>query len=127
MPANTVNRIVPQIVTYGKARKAGLGVEVVADHLAKRLGIDRGVMIADVERDSPAGRSGLQGTIIDRFRRMSRLGDIIVQVDRTEVNNNEDLYKILDNYSVGDTVKISFIRNGKERMQTQVTLGDISK
>jgi S1-C subfamily serine protease len=125
VPVDTVNRIVPQIIQYGKAKKPGLGVEIVDDWIARRLGIKRGVLIANVPDGTPASTVGLRGTRVDRFGRVNRIGDIILSINDTEVDDNDDLFKALDRHAVGEQVAVTILREEAIRRVT-LTLSDIS-
>ncbi len=125
VPVDSINRIVPQLIEFGKARKPGIGVEIVDDWIARRLGVEKGVVIARVASSAPAGKAGLRGTEIDQYRRVKRLGDVIVGIDNLPIGDNDDLYRALDRYTVGDTVLVSFLR-GIEKKQVQLKLADIS-
>ena len=109
MPVKTVRRIVPEIIRYGEPVRAGLGVKLVSDRMARRNGI-KGVVIESVGPGSPAEKAGLQGLTIRGNSIM--LGDIIVEVDGTEVNSYDDLYNALDTHRPGDTVSVS-VRRGE--------------
>jgi serine protease Do len=63
----------------------GLRTQTLTKELAERLGIDEdhGVVIAEVEPDSPAEEAGL------------RRGDVIVEVDKEEVKDTEELKALL--------------------------------
>ncbi|MCB0329836.1 MAG: trypsin-like peptidase domain-containing protein [Bdellovibrionales bacterium] len=125
VPVDTVNRVVPQLIQYGKAKKPGLGVEIVDDWIARRLGVTEGVLIANVPAGTPASQVGLQGTQVDRFGRVNRLGDIILQIDDISVNDNNDLFKALDRYNVGQEVNVTILR-GKAKRRVRLQLWDIS-
>ncbi|MCI5064177.1 trypsin-like peptidase domain-containing protein [bacterium] len=125
VPVDTVNRIVPQLIAYGKARKPGLGVEIVDDWIARRLGIERGILVANVPADSAAKIAGIRGTEVDRFGRVNRLGDVLIALNDTTINDNDDLYRALDRFTVGSLVTVRFLREGRERT-VQIRLRDIS-
>ena len=48
-------------------------------------------------------------------------GDVILTVNGTKVGTMNKMYSILVNYKSGDSVEISFLRNGRT-METTVTL-----
>lgn len=75
-------------------------VEVVdlADSLS-----EPGILVARVIDDSPAQRAGLLR------------GDIILEVESTEVNTVSDLRDLLSNYEGGDTVDVLISRGGEEQ------------
>ncbi|MGA1191088.1 MAG: S1C family serine protease [Bdellovibrionota bacterium] len=125
VPVDTVNRIVPQLIQFGKVRRAGIGVEIVDDWIARRLGIRSGVLVANIPSGSPAERAGLQGTRVDGFGRVSRIGDVITAVDGTSIGDSDDLYRALDAQTIGKQVEVEVLRE-KKRRKLLLTLSDIS-
>ncbi|MGQ0812676.1 MAG: S1C family serine protease [Nitrospiraceae bacterium] len=119
VPVDTVNRIVPELIRYGKLIRPGLGVTLVPDAIAKRLGL-KGVIIGKVLPGSGAERAGLRGareTISGRVE----IGDIIVGVDGKTVTFLDDLMGALERHKVGDQVMIDVVR-GNRRQQVPVVL-----
>jgi S1-C subfamily serine protease len=119
VPADTVNRIVPELIRHGKVIRPGLGISVADDHLVTRLGLS-GVLILDVLRDGAAAEAGLQPTRYDARGRVL-LGDLIVAINDKAVTNSDDLFTILDSYKVGDTVKVT-VRRSDGKNELSVTL-----
>jgi len=112
IPVDTVKRVVPQLIHYGKVIRPGLGISVVSDSIAERLGIE-GVIIARVSPRSNAARAGLRG--IARTRRGEYiLGDIIIAVDGQRIRNYDDLAYVFEKYEVGDWVELTLLRRGKK-------------
>jgi S1-C subfamily serine protease len=120
IPADEINRVVPQLVSHGKIVRPKLGVQVAEDELARQLGVDEGALVIKVQPGSPAERAGLQGTRRDEEGRL-HLGDIITAVGDKAVQRGKDLFAALEQYKVSDTVRITFIRDG-ERRQVNVQL-----
>jgi S1-C subfamily serine protease len=112
VPTSTVHRIVTQILTYGKPLNVGFGVTLLQDQQARRLGI-RGVVIRDVNDNSPASRAGLTG--MRRTQRGVMLGDVIVAIDGQPVNRYDDLYQLLDLREPGEVVQVRLVRDGQAR------------
>ncbi|HLT38178.1 MAG TPA: trypsin-like peptidase domain-containing protein [Enhygromyxa sp.] len=110
VPVSTIRRLVPQIIQYGAPRRAGLGIEILSDTIAKRAGL-RGVIIERVAAGGPAAEAGLQG--LSRQRGQIALGDVIVGIDDFEVNDYDDLFNALDRYNPGDTVAVKVLRGGE--------------
>jgi len=113
VPVDTVNRVVPQLIRDGRYIRPGLGVEI-DDRLNRRL-IDvlqtEGVFVLRVQPGSAAEQAGL------RSARMAAdgtfvAGDIIVGVDGNSVTGVGELLGRLDDYKVGDTVRLSVRRDG---------------
>ncbi len=113
VPVDTVRRIVPQLLRYGRVIRAGLGVNIAEDGLAREIGV-RGVLILNVPRGSAAAKAGLRGTMRGVGGR-PELGDVIVAVEGKPIETLNDLYKRLDPHAVGDTVEITILREGNER------------
>jgi S1-C subfamily serine protease len=119
IPVVTVNHIVPQLIRSGKVTRPGLGVQVAPDQLARRLGL-KGVLIMDVQPDSPAAKAGLRATRRDESNRVE-LGDVILAIDGKPVKSANDLLDVLEKHAVGDTVELTILRDGQEQKVT-VTL-----
>jgi S1-C subfamily serine protease len=119
IPVDTVNLVVPQLTRFGKVTRPGLGVQVAEDQLARQLGLN-GVLIVEVLPNTVAARAGLRPTRRDSSGRV-RLGDVIVAVDGKPVKSANELFLLLEQYRVGDTVVLTVIRDG-ERQQFKVSL-----
>jgi hypothetical protein len=68
-------------------------------------GIDKGVLVLDVPRQSPGALAGMRGTTRSPLG-LIQLGDIIVQINNDDINNEADLFKTLEKYRPGDKVKV---------------------
>jgi len=119
VPVDVVNRMVPQIIRYGRVRKPGFGIDIVPEHIVQRLGL-KGVLFYNIRQNSAAHKAGLRPTRTDTRRRVI-LGDLIVGIDDKVVANFNDLYRILDFHNIGDTVKLQIQREGR-KVQVDVTL-----
>ncbi|MBX3332706.1 MAG: trypsin-like peptidase domain-containing protein [Nitrospira sp.] len=113
VPVDMVNRVVPQLITHGKVIRAGIGVSVVSDPIASRLGI-QGVVIREVTLGGPAERAGIEG-LRSRGGRQISLGDVVTAIDGEAVRTVDDLLTILDRHKVGDSVKLVVEREGASR------------
>jgi len=120
IPVDTVNRVVPELIRHGRRPRPGLGVLVLGDAVARRLGVERGVIIQEVLPDSAAAKAGLRGMSFGPAGEVV-LGDIIIAVDDQPVESFEDLRSILAQHTVGETVSVRIIRQGEE-MEVAVTL-----
>jgi S1-C subfamily serine protease len=117
VPVDTVNRIVPELIAFGKVIRPGLGVQLVEDSVARQVGIEEGVLVLDVDRRGAAARAGMMPTRYDSEGNVV-LGDIIVAVDGQSIKNLNDLYKTLDRHNVGDEVRVEVLRAGRRRTLT---------
>ncbi len=118
VPADVVNRVVPDLIRYGRVIRPGLGVIVATDHAARQLGLKSGVLLVDVPKDSAAAAAGLRGTILTRDGRIVQLGDIVTKVDQRPIVGQYGLQDVLETYQVGDQVRITFLRNDREAETT---------
>jgi len=119
IPVDTVNRIVPELIRYGKVTRPGIGVQIAEEQLAERLGVT-GVLVVDVVPGSAAAKAGILPTRRESSGRV-RLGDVIVAIDGIKVESPNDLFLLLERYKVGDVVNVSLLRDGKI-VQTKVAL-----
>lgn len=125
IPVNIAKRIVPQLIRDGSVRRPKLGIvprdiESLGDQV--RLPVKDGVLVWSVQPGSGAANAGLRGLVQTEDGEVE-LGDIIVAVNTEKVSNNDDLLKVLDRYTVGDTVKVDIFRKGS-RMTVSVRLGE---
>jgi len=114
VPIDTVNRIISQLISYGKVIQPGLGIDPVEDSVARQVGIEEGVLVRTVDRQGAAAAAGMMPTRYDGEGNVV-LGDIIVSIDGQAVKTSDDLYKILERYNVGDEVRVEVIRAGRSR------------
>jgi len=116
VPADTVNRVASQIIRTGEYTPPRIGVrtnEQLSRRILQRFDL-KGVLVLAVEPGSPADQVGLQETTI-RPGRQVELGDVIQKFDGQPVETVEDLYLALDNRRSGQTVTITYYRDGETR------------
>jgi S1-C subfamily serine protease len=112
VPVDTIARVVPDLIRYGRELRPTIGVELAEDALTRRFGLV-GALILNVLPSSPAEKAGLQATQQEERTGRIALGDVIVAVDGAEVKNNADLYLALEGHKQGDKVKLMLNRGGK--------------
>ncbi|HZF32033.1 MAG TPA: trypsin-like peptidase domain-containing protein [Gammaproteobacteria bacterium] len=127
VPVDTVNRVVPRLISEGRYQRPTLGI-TANDEWSRRLmpdGAKSGVAVLEVEPGSPAARVGLQPAQQTRAGRVT-LGDVIVGFDGAPIGDFADLVNRLDEHAFGDKVTLTLLRGG-ERRQVTVTLsnGDV--
>jgi len=122
IPVDTVNRIVPQLISKGKMERAFLGVELVPKSLSDKWQI-QGAAIMRVFPNTPAERSGMKGIRRDQTGRIV-LADIIISIDEEPIKNNDDILRVLDNRSPRDMVTIH-LRNDDSERTVQIQLGTL--
>jgi S1-C subfamily serine protease len=112
VPVDTIARVVPDLIKYGRELRPTIGVELAEDALTRRFGL-MGALILNVVPSSPAEKAGLQATRQDPNTGRIAIGDVIVAVDGAEVKNNADLYLALEGRKHGDKAKLMLNRAGK--------------
>ena len=81
---------------------------------AMELETPQGVLIAEVIKGSPAAKAGI------------RQGDVMVSINRTEVNDPSALQFLVSGIAPGTRVPVTVIRDGGRKTVT-VTIGDLSE
>ncbi len=122
VPVDTVSRIVPELIQYGRVVRPLLGVyfhDRLSAAVTRRLGVE-GVLIRDVVPGGGAAAAGLEGTEVTRRGRVVP-GHIIQRIDGKEVASQADLLGRLGSYRPGDTVTLTVWRDG-ETSEAQVRL-----
>ncbi|MDR1068734.1 MAG: trypsin-like peptidase domain-containing protein [Clostridiales Family XIII bacterium] len=120
IPINTVKPIIDKVIATGNFERAYMGIttsnaaDIAAQYPDLKLGVDTGAFINEVTISSPADKAGLI------------MKDVIIAVNDKKVDTSTALIKELLNYSAGDTVTITYVRNG-ETLTVQVTLASQSE
>jgi S1-C subfamily serine protease len=73
-----------------------------------------GVLVASIERGSPAAAAGLQE------------GDVILQFDAAIVSGIDDLHRLLTDERIGTPVRMTVLRRGRRRELT-ITPGELQR
>lgn len=104
IPSNVFMPIVEELIQKGKIERPGIGVLIaeVTDEMVETYGYPKGVAIAQIGRDSAADKAGLLPN------------DIIIEVEGKKVETIDELKEEINKYKVGDIVKFTVWRDGKE-------------
>jgi S1-C subfamily serine protease len=116
VPADTVARIVPQLIAHGRVIRPVIGAgfnDGLSAAVTRRLGVD-GALIAEVYDGTGAAQAGLEPTRVDRRGRVVA-GDIIQDIDDKPVKSVGDLLGRLGSYKPGDTVTLTVWRENATR------------
>jgi len=122
VPADTINRVVPQLIRTGKYARPVLGVDAdegVNQRLAKLHKV-RGVVILKVTPNSAAAKAGLRAATTARDGSLVP-GDIIVAIQGQTVESVGKLIGLLDDFKVGETIRLTILR-GNAKSEVRVTL-----
>ncbi|MCG6926335.1 MAG: trypsin-like peptidase domain-containing protein [Acidobacteria bacterium] len=122
VPVDTVSRIVPDLIQYGRVVRPVLGVyfhDRLSAVVTRRLGVE-GVLVRAVAPGGGAAAAGLEGTEVTRRGRVVP-GHIIQKIDGKKVSSQADLLGRLGGYRPGDTVTLTVWRDG-ETSEVEVRL-----
>lgn len=122
MPVDEVSSLVPEIITYGRVIRPGMGVSLANESITHRLGVT-GVLIVKVHSGGSAAKAGLHG--IRQQGGEIVLGDIITAINGVKVLTYDELRNELDRYKVGEEVELEIVRDGKKILM-QVTLEEVA-
>lgn len=124
IPADTVKRVVNDLVTYGYVRRPDLGVEKVISlrdyrGLSRALGLstDGGLLLWQLTPDGPAARAGLRGSsrqITIGHYLVPAGGDVLLAVDGREVNSMVEVRDATDRYKAGERITVTVLRNNQK-------------
>ena len=115
IPSKLASSIIDQLKSGQKVSRGWIGVTIqdLDEVTAKALGLQnqKGALIGSVMPKEPAARAGLQA------------GDIVTQIDETPIDDASDLTKVIASHKPNERVKVTAIRDGKEKVFT-VQLGE---
>ena len=124
IPVDTVARIVPQLIRFGKVRRAGLGVTVLSDHVVRAWGV-RGVVVREVLAGSEAARAGLRSIGLDRRGNVIS-ADIVTAIDGHTIDNFAELANELDDRDPGEVAVLTVVR-GQKTLPIELRLTEIGR
>lgn len=110
IPSNDAQNIIKQLESDGKVTRPALGIQMVnlsnvgASDLRKLnipSGLTSGVVVRSVQNNMPANGH------LQKY-------DVITKVDDKEIASSTDLQHALYNHAIGDTIKVTYYRNGTE-------------
>jgi S1-C subfamily serine protease len=122
VPVDTVNRVVPQLISHGKYTRPVIGIGIDEDINQRMTSIlqIKGVVILRVPPGSAAAAAGLEGVVTTQDGTIIP-GDIINAIEGKPVGSVSELAARLDDFRVGDKVNLTVTRDGKRR-KVQVVL-----
>ncbi|MFH1010468.1 MAG: PDZ domain-containing protein [bacterium] len=90
---------------------AGVHLQDLTEGLAKYFGVEEGVLISDVEKESPAEKAGIE------------TGDIIVRIDGHTTNDLHDVQRWVGRHEPEEKAKFEVVRKGASKT-IEVELGE---
>jgi S1-C subfamily serine protease len=130
VPINTAREVVQQIEEHGQVQHAYIGITggSVTPGLAKalKLPVEKGVLVNEVVKDSPADKAGIEGGDTEATIEgvsVNLGGDIITEVDGKSVSSMEDVVDAVNSAQPGDEMELTILRGDNEEKHVTVTLG----
>jgi periplasmic serine protease, Do/DeqQ family len=112
-PINTAKRVLSQL-KQGKVTRGylGMGIWDVNEDVKNGFNLPeaRGALVQTVEPGLPAAKAGIQP------------GDVIVEADGHQINNNRQLIDYISYQPVGNKINLTVIRDGKRKTLTASTI-----
>jgi len=115
MPSNTIAKIYNDLIgPTHKVVRGSIGVSfqpAVSSAVNRMYGFTNGVIVSTVVPGKGAAKAGIQP------------GDILISIDGRNIKGGDDLVDDISARSIGSTIKLGYIRNGKQEV-ANVVIGD---
>jgi len=116
IPVSMAKSVINQLRDTGKVTRGYLGVrfQPLTAELAKSFGLDseKGALVANVEKDTPAERAGLMS------------GDVILEFDGKPINEGNELPRYVAATPIDKKVSLVIFRDGK-KMNIALVVGKL--
>lgn len=107
VPVNLAKGVIKQLKDEGEVTRGwlGVGIQDINDEMAEYYGVKgkKGVLVSEVFPGDPADKAGIQTK------------DIIFEVNGQKIETSRELTRIIAGFHVGEVVKITVFRDGKEK------------
>jgi serine protease Do len=118
MPANTIASVYNMLIgPEHKVVRGSIGIQFQAEQSSavnRVYGFSSGVIVGVVTPNGGAAKAGIQA------------GDVIVSIDGRNIKDGDDLVNDISARHVGSTVKLGYLRDGKQNT-ANVVIGDRAK
>jgi serine protease Do len=118
MPANTIASVYNMLIgPEHKVVRGSIGIQfqvAQSSAVGRVYGFSNGVIVGVVTPNGGAAKAGMQA------------GDVIVSIDGRNIKDGDDLVADISARHVGSTVKLGFLRDGKQE-SANVVIGDRAK
>jgi serine protease Do len=106
IPADMVRSVMNSLVQHGKVTRGflGVGLQDLTPALAEEFDVKdaKGVVVSQIEPDSPAAKAGLQD------------GDVLTEFNGARIENTDRFRLAVANTPPGTQVKLTYVRGGEE-------------
>ena len=118
MPANTIASVYNMLIgPEHKVVRGSIGIQfqvAQSSAVGRVYGFSNGVIVGVVTPNGGAAKAGMQA------------GDVIVSIDGRNIKDGDDLVADISARRVGSTVKLGYLRDGKQEV-ANVVIGDRAK
>ena len=118
MPSNIIASVYNMLIgPEHKVVRGSIGISFqssLSSAVGRMYGFKNGVIVSTVTPSGGAAKAGIQP------------GDVIVSIDGRQIKDGDDLVNDISARKVGSTVKLGYLRNGKEST-ANVAIGDRAK
>ena len=117
IPSNLVARVASDIIKYGSAKRAYLGIMFANDQMSEavrqknNIPDGNGVYVMDVANGGAANEAGIQK------------GDFITKLNGVTINTGTELVGKISAFRPGDKINLTYMRNGVENSTTAILKG----
>ena len=124
VPVDTINRVVPRLIGYGRYVRPTLGISANDDVSQRLLGGDEASAACWCSASRPVRRPRVRACARREMTASGRvtIGDVIEAVDGRPVENFATLVNVLDAREFGDRITLT-VRRGEQRVEVPITLG----
>lgn len=106
IPMSHAKNVIDDLIDFGYVRGKpliGISGRDVTENVSQAYGLPLGVYVTEVVKGGAAEQGGIQ------------VGDIIIAINGESVSCYDDLNNAKNNFSAGDTITITVVRNGHDR------------
>jgi len=130
IPVSTAKKVIPDLIAKGYVSHPWIGatIQPLLPEIAKylKMKVERGAMIAVVERGGPADKAGLRGG--NREVQVGNLefvvgGDVVVKADQHDVKTSDEFIRYIREKKPGDAMILKVLRKGNFE-DIKLTLGE---
>ena len=122
VPVNTAKQLLPDLKAGEAIERAYLGVQMqdVTKQLAEDLNLasDKGALVVDVTKGSPAEKAGLKGGRTETGQGVAAGGDLIVAVDGKLVSDSNDVATAISQKRPGESAEVTYYRGDSKKTVT---------
>jgi serine protease Do len=115
IPINTAKYVLEELKKHGRVKRGYIGIHIapITQEIAQELKIQdkKGIVVIGIMEGSPAAKAGL------------RIGDVILEANGKEINEPDELIRIVNETPIGKGIKLK-IHRGKSTLEVLVIIAE---